>query len=337
MGFPQQQFLEHAEEVLDFALVRLRSGKPCALCVITDVSGGSAREVGTIIAICGEGEMAGYVSNGCIDADLRLQALASIAEGAVKEIIYGVGSPYVDLRLPCGGTVKLLIDPAPDLELCETAAEILRNRQRLALQFDHRNGLMFSGQPLQETGWNEGRFIAVHTPQLRLFAAGSGAPLFAVTRVCSALGLPLVVATPDPNDAAMFAAFSGVSHITLDTPASPPALPIDRWSAVLLLFHAHEWETALIAGSLQHHPFYIGALGSPRTHQTRLSALRDIGVREDALKFIRGPIGTIPSARDAGTLAVSVLAEIIAEYRAQKTALRTPQFGLEPARVVGFA
>ncbi|WP_371932469.1 XdhC family protein [Pararhizobium sp. IMCC21322] len=51
---------------------------PCALCVVTNVSGGSARSIGTLVAVRADSELAGYASHGCADADLRLQAQAAI-------------------------------------------------------------------------------------------------------------------------------------------------------------------------------------------------------------------------------------------------------------------
>jgi len=61
--------------------------------------------------------------------------------------------------------------------------------------------------------------------------------------------------------------------------------------------------------------FYIGAVGSRRTHAARLDALREQGVDEEALGRIAGPIGLIPATRDPSALAVSVLAGVLAEWR----------------------
>ena len=100
-----------------------------------------------------------------------------------------------------------------------------------------------------------------------------------------------------------------------------PDLVIDDWSAVLLLFHAHEWEHNILIHALQFNPFYIGALGSPKTHKVRIESLMDVNISAQDLDRIHGPIGVIPSARDAHTLAISVLAQIIASYRQASSAM----------------
>jgi xanthine dehydrogenase accessory factor len=105
--------------------------------------------------------------------------------------------------------------------------------------------------------------------------------------------------------------------VLLKTPAAHPALVLDRWSALVMLFHDHDWETALLEQGLAQEALYIGAMGSRRTHSSRLAALADAGVPSEQAARIRGPIGLIPAARDPETLALSVLAEIVAAWQAR--------------------
>jgi len=58
--------------------------------------------------------------------------------------------------------------------------------------------------------------------------------------------------------------------------------------------------------------FYVGSQGSQRARDARIATLQSMGSTVDELARLRGPVGLIPSARDAGTLAVSVLAEVLA-------------------------
>jgi xanthine dehydrogenase accessory factor len=61
--------------------------------------------------------------------------------------------------------------------------------------------------------------------------------------------------------------------------------------------------------------FFIGAMGSRRTHASRLEKLRELGVQEDLLARISAPLGLIPTARDPVTLALSALAQVVDGYR----------------------
>jgi xanthine dehydrogenase accessory factor len=89
-------------------------------------------------------------------------------------------------------------------------------------------------------------------------------------------------------------------------------LSSDKWSAIILFFHDHEWEPAILKSGLSTDGFYIGAQGSQRARDNRFKALEALGVENPELSRLHGPVGIIPSARDARTLAVSVLAEILA-------------------------
>lgn len=315
MSQPDRQYLEHAEDILGFVTQCQAGGIACALAVITDVTGGSARAVGTIVAVSGEGEMAGYVSNGCVDADLRLLALETIAQAQPRQVIYGAGSPYKDLRLPCGGTITIMIDPAPDPAVCRSALDRLATRQATHLVVTRDRGVTGWGAGVAMSGWQGATFIAGLVPRMRLVVAGSGAPTVAVVRLAASMGMPVTLFSPDDTLHSLVAHSGDVAFRHLTTPDVPPPLPLDEWSALLLLFHAHEWETQLLVEGLRGSAFYIGALGSHRTHETRLHALQAAGISPADLRRVNGPIGVIPSARDAQTLAISVLAEMTGSYR----------------------
>jgi xanthine dehydrogenase accessory factor len=79
---------------------------------------------------------------------------------------------------------------------------------------------------------------------------------------------------------------------------------------VVLLFHDHDWETALLGAALGTHAFFIGALGSKNTHRARCQRLMDSGVSDPVISRIQGPIGLFGPTRDATSLAISVLAQI---------------------------
>ena len=91
---------------------------------------------------------------------------------------------------------------------------------------------------------------------------------------------------------------------------------LDRLTAVALLFHDHEWEMAILRRALASPAFYIGAMGSVRAAEQRLAGLAATHtVDPSQLARIKAPIGLIRQLRDPDLLAVSVLAEIVAEHR----------------------
>jgi xanthine dehydrogenase accessory factor len=87
---------------------------------------------------------------------------------------------------------------------------------------------------------------------------------------------------------------------------------IDEDTAVALLHHDIDREIPILQTALAANPFYIGCLGSTRTHKRRSALLMDLGYGDEDIARIRAPIGIFGKARDAGSLALSVLAEIAA-------------------------
>ena len=112
------------------------------------------------------------------------------------------------------------------------------------------------------------------------------------------------------------AAAAGTETILLASPSDRVELDADAWTAMLFLFHDHEWEPALIAQALDSPAFWIGAMGSRTTQAARRAALAAHGLDEAAIARVQGPVGLIPSARDPATLALSAFAEIVGAYRA---------------------
>jgi len=290
-------YAEHAQDILAATLNLLHSGDPCALVTSLNIEGGAARELGSLAVISGRGDMIGYLSNGCIDRDIINHGLAAIDAGQLKHLRYGAGSPYLDLKLPCGGALELVIDPAPDIAALEAALARLLGRQKTVLSFAGRDG------PVQ----------IEYAPKPALILAGRGAILRTTAQLAAHMDFELHLACPDLEDLASLDELNPATRQSMTTPKAAIELPIDPYSAVLLVFHDHEWEQAILMQAARQHPFFIGALGSRKTHAMRIERLRHAGLSAADCAQIQGPIGLVPSLRNASLIAVSALAEITAK------------------------
>ncbi|MGB3167116.1 MAG: XdhC family protein, partial [Alteraurantiacibacter sp.] len=85
-------------------------------------------------------------------------------------------------------------------------------------------------------------------------------------------------------------------------------------TAVLLLFHDHEWERAILAHALKSNAFYVGAQGGENARMARFFSLTSNGICETDIARVRSPIGLIPGCKLPSSLALSALAEIVGEY-----------------------
>ena len=249
------------------------------LCTIVGIDGTFSRRLGAQLAVLPDGSVVGSLSDGCLERQLATDCRA-LSEPTVRR--YGAGSPIVDFRLPCGGGLDILLDPEPDRAACARIADSLAARRPASLELP-----ACSGMPRR-------RYI----PRLRVVALGEGPELAAFDRLARAADIE--VEAIDKGD------------LTLGAPTGRAQL--DGWTAVVLLFHDHEWEAALLVEALAGDAFYIGAQGGMQARRSRIEDLRRRGVEDAALSRVRSPIGISAGSRTPQSLALSVLTEITHEY-----------------------
>ncbi len=265
-----------------------------------------------MMAVSDAGEYAGYVSNGCVDADIARQALSALHDRELKRVRYGAGSPFLDIRLPCGGAVEVVFVPDPDADAITNVVDRLNRRKPITLSVSEDGRLSTE----ERAASNAKDLSFTYAPPLQIAIAGRGEETIALTRLASAARYHVTVHSPD-MDVLEACARQNVSCHHLRSISDTPQFPDDPWTAIVCLFHDHEWEADLLSAALETRAFYIGAMGSRKTQDARLDELRRRGVEDHALQRIRGPIGLVPSVRDAAKLGISALAEIVDLYRPQ--------------------
>lgn len=304
---------EHPQDVLGAALGFAKSGAKVALVIVTATEGGAVRTPGALMAVSRNGDSAGYVSGGCIDADVRLNALEALNSGHLRKLRYGAGSPFVDIRLPCGGAIEILIVPNVTPETISIMHDRLDNREIV------RFAVLATGDiQLDVAAGKATLFQTVYYPKLSLRIAGRGADCIALARLASASGFALSLQLPDEADyeTVRSACIGSVTRLT--TPCSLAPLEDDRSTAFVLMFHDAHWESALLKQALGGPAFFIGAVGSAKTHAKRCESLKEAGMSGHDIQRIRGPVGLVPSMRDASMLAISTLAEIVEVFHAKE-------------------
>ena len=280
----------HPLDVLRFARDLAVRGAPFAVVVTANVTGGTMRAQGALMCVPESGDAAGYVSNGCVDADIIFQARESLKDGRARQLTYGEGSPFKDITLPCGGRIDLWAVPNMDADLIIKTVEGLERREAATLDFGVDG------------------FSHTYAPKLRIRMAGKGESVKALAAQDLGAGFDVIVQSPEADIAN---GLDGADFDHLHNPDDPPAINDDAWTAVVLMFHDHDWEPDLLAQAVGGPAFYIGAMGSPRTHAARRETLQTRGVNARDIDRIHGPIGFIPSMRDANLLALSALGEIV--------------------------
>ena len=300
---------------LDPIAAILADPSPAVLAIVAGVEGPSYRPVGATMALWPNGRRVGALSSGCIEADLARHALAALDCGQPRALRYGRGSPFADLALPCGGGLDILLVPAPDRDALSRLSEGRAARCPVTLEIACDTGalkLLDEG----ETG-RFGETLRIRfEPDRRFFVFGAGPEATTFTAIAEAAGFPCPLLSPDA-EARTAAIAHGALARALDLPHYPDDLKADAWTGIVLFFHDHDWEPPILARALATPAFYVGAQGSLQAAAVRRDALQAEGLGADTLSRLRGPMGLIPSARDPATLAVSVLAEALADARAK--------------------
>lgn len=298
-------YQDHAVDVLAQVAAYVRTGQRFALITSVDIKGGSARDVGSLAVVSEAGEMTGYMSNGCIDQDILLHAMTCLDAGTARLLRYGEGSPFLDLTLPCGGALSVLIDPSPDEAALVAAYTALIARQPAQLTFCQNEE-------------DRSPITIAYQPKVALCLAGRGAIFRATAKIGHAIGFDVTGFSPEIADLEAIAGFCTSAPIHVRSNGAIEGLDLDPTSGFLTLFHDHDWEPAFLMAALDTSAGFIGALGSRRTQAARLGHLAQLGVPETDLDRIRGPIGLVPSLRNANLIAVSALAEVAQTFAYQQ-------------------
>ncbi len=288
-------------------------GDAAVLAVITGVEGPSYRPVGAAMALFANGERAGTLSSGCIESDIMIHAMEVLETGRPSAIRYGRGSPFIDIQLPCGGGLDILLVPRPDHALMQAVTARRSARVPCVLRIDRDTGAMELAEE-GATGWDGGTFCVRYDPPLKFLVFGKGPEACTFAALVQSAGYPNLLLSPDPETLDLGRG-AGCATEQLLKKAVPEGVVPDAWTAAVLFFHDHDWEPDILRDLLETEAFYIGSQGSQRARDARMLQLEAMGVPEGQRARLHGPVGLIPSARDAGTLAVSVLAEILAEAK----------------------
>lgn len=207
------------------------------------------------------------------------------------------------------GGVQRLLD-AEGLALLALTEPDLAAAGRAALASDR---VQLVGQSDSEV------MVSPHNPPLRMIIVGAVHISEALCVMAREAGYAVTVV--DPRAAFLRPErFPGVQLVNEWPQQAFAALKPDARTAVVLLTHDPKIDDPALLAVLASPAFYIGALGSTRTHAKRLQRLVDAGVDEAARSRIHGPAGLAIGARTPAEIAISVLAQVTQQLRRDRAA-----------------
>jgi xanthine dehydrogenase accessory factor len=304
-----------------------RAGHGAALATVVETWGSAPRRAGAQLVVGGDGRIAGSVSGGCVEGAVVLEAQDALEDGQHRLLEFGVSdADAFSAGLACGGTIKVLVEPvgsALPAEMLEDLVAARAARRPLAYVADLKSGarhltgdsyperMRMDRSGLEEDGKT---FVAVHNPPLRLIIVGA-------VHIAQAL-VPLArIAGYDPVLVEPRSAFASPDRFPGETiledwpDEAVRQLGLDARTALVLLTHDPKLDDPALQAAVGAECFYIGALGSKKTHASRVSRLQEDGFSEAEIARIHGPIGLDIGAAGPAEIAVSILAEMTAVLR----------------------
>jgi xanthine dehydrogenase accessory factor len=326
----------------------LRSGR-FALATVMRASGSTPRPVGTTMAVTQGGEVVGSLSGGCVEAAVYEAAQAVLRDGVPRVETYGVSDDDAfAVGLTCGGTLDVLVrEGDPDLlerfldvaepvalaTVCSSGAQLVVTATEVwgssgstgldvAVLADARGALAAGRTVLRHYGEHGERrvddcavLLQVCAPPPRMLVYGATDFARALSRAGDFLGYQVTLCDARPVFATR-ARFPEAHEVVTAWPSDHlgdqiAAGRVDERTVVAVLTHDPRFDVPLLVSALRSTAGYVGAMGSRRTHDSRMVQLREAGLDESELARLHSPIGLDIGGRTPEETAISIAAEIV--------------------------
>lgn len=324
-----------ARDVIGIARRWLDDYGVIALATVIKTWGSSPVPVGGQLVI-GPGEtFEGSVSGGCVEAAVITAAADVVATGLPKVLEYGVGDETAwRVGLPCGGRIEIFVERLSGTDDAAYLDAVLASRgSRSLLVVDTalasgRRSLhgdthdfpedaaeqLAGGECVLLDGPQGRRFLHALVPPVHVVLVGAGHVAQVLADLAQRVGYQATVI--DPRTAFSSEARFGGVPLQQDWPETAlPALGLDGRTAVITLAHDARLDDETLPLAVRSPCFYIGALGSRRTHERRVERLEKAGLSNAEIARIDAPVGLNIGAKGPAEIAVSILGAVIKARR----------------------
>jgi xanthine dehydrogenase accessory factor len=331
-------------DILDQVKAWLDDGHAVALATVIKTWGSSPRKVGAGMAVNQDGKMVGSVSGGCVEGAVIQEALEVIQTQKPLKLHFGVTDDEAwDIGLACGGEIEIFIRPftlndaliwikALETKKSFSSALLLSSEEEMKTQ----EIIFFNQEPIGKDDLGLSRTLLEKLSELRedrrhrVFQDEDEREYF-IQYIPSPPKLILVggvhITIPLVNMAKMMGyeihvidprrifgteeRFPDVNLIQEWPSKAFDEINITPSTAIVMLTHDPKIDDPALMIAMESPAFYIGALGSKKTHQKRLERLEKAGLSAEKLSRIHAPVGLDLGGGSPEEIALSVMAEIV--------------------------
>ncbi|KQR69430.1 XdhC family protein [Rhizobium sp. Leaf341] len=309
------------------------AGRRVALATVIETWGSAPRPVGSHLVIDADGHFDGSVSGGCVEGAVVAEAADVIETGAARILSFGVADERAwQVGLSCGGQIRVLVQTLGGNidEASLSRLNTLRATRHAVVAWTElatgRTTVFAEGDSAPDevrTAFSSGisrlsadgsSFVNIYRPPPRLVIIGAVHIAQALVPMAEIAGFATLII--DPRTAfATPERFAGVDLVAEWPEDVLPGRPLDAYTAVAAITHDPKIDDGALKAALEAGCFYVGALGSRKTHGRRIERLQALGLPPESLARISAPIGLSIGAATPAEIAVSILADIIQSLR----------------------
>jgi xanthine dehydrogenase accessory factor len=291
--------------------------QPCSVWLVTVIKtyGSSPRQPGAMCVLRNDGMLVGSVSGGCIEDDLKEKLSADLLPADQAQIVtYGETSEERDrFKLPCGGTLDLLIEPITEANWLATVLVQINNHQLITRTVQ----LSPLSHTLSEASSNSAPIYRTDTaisitygPRWRMLIIGTTDTATYLAQMAQALDYHVLVAEPREDMQHSWNNQYG-ELLTMMPDDAVSSIKPDMNTAIVALTHDPKLDDMALLEALKSDAFYVGALGSKRNNENRRERLALFDLTPEHIARLHGPVGLSIGSKTPAEIAVAILAELI--------------------------
>ncbi len=302
----------------------LGKGQAVVLATLFRVEGGGPRPEGTQMVFTqqpdGALEVHGFMSGGCVEADVARHAMAVMVSGTPMRLVYGPSSPWPDIRLLCGAEIEILLERiAPGDDASHRLQKAYLARQSGVWISDGATRRFDLGAASRECHWTSEPFSLGRSfdPIARLIVIGSDPTALAIASLGVTAGFQTWLNRPKGPSTAP--PVPSLGYLRQDPQSALNQVGLDPWTYVAIASHDADTDHPALVTALKSSAAYVGLLGARRRLPERLAALKAAGVSDEAIAQLHAPIGMDLGGKAPWEVAISVLGEMIQTRQSRMT------------------
>ena len=286
------------------------AGRACVLATLVRVEGSAPRGPGAQMLFDGT-RLSGYFSGDCIEGDVARHAAEVMADGVARMLHYGMGSPWIDIRLRCGGALHVFVER---IEAGSAAVTALLTAMR-----DRRQCRWTSDGTVQRCEPAAGPLVTFDAamlamsrrfdPPRRLIVSGGDPGALALAKLAADTRFETILVRPGGPESPP--PFADVTYLRDDPATVLERLGCDRWTAYVGATHEDHHDLAACLAALRGEAGYVGMIGARSRADGRLSALRAAGANADDLARLHLSPGIPGLGKSPWEVATGIIAEIM--------------------------